>query len=90
MIETALELLKLDLQITSSAYDGYLEHLIESAIDFIRVEGIALDSDVGDIQLVVMYAAYLFRRRTDEKGAGMPRMLRYALNNKLFAQKAGE
>ena len=35
-----------------------------------------------------MYAAYLWRSRTT--GEGMPRMLRYALNNRLFSRKARE
>ncbi len=38
--------------------------------------------------LVEQYAAYLYRKRKDEKAA-MPRMLRYMLNNRLFRQKAG-
>ena len=42
-----------------------------------------------DNQIVVMYAAYLFRKRADDNPV-MPRMLRYALNNRLFAQMAGE
>jgi hypothetical protein len=33
-----------------------------------------------------MYAAYLWRQRVT--GEGMPRMLRYALNNRLFSRKA--
>lgn len=34
-----------------------------------------------------MYAAYLVRKRATEEA--MPRMLRWALNNRLFSQKAG-
>ena len=34
-----------------------------------------------------MYADYLWRRRDSQ--SGMPRMLRWALNNKVLAQKAG-
>lgn len=41
---------------------------------------------VEDGQLVVMYAAYLYRKRADDAPV-MPRMLRYALNNRLFSQK---
>ena len=36
--------------------------------------------------LVEMYAAYLYRRRREEN-VQMPRMLRWALNNRLFSQK---
>ena len=52
-------------------------------------EGVVLTSpySVEDGQLIIMYAAYLFRKRaTDE---GMPRMLRWALNNRIFGKKAG-
>jgi hypothetical protein len=35
--------------------------------------------------LVVMYAAWLWRKRDNMEG--MPRMLRYALNNRIFQEK---
>lgn len=90
-ITELLALIKLDLQITSTAYDDYLTNLLNASVDFIEKEGITLDfTSIADNQLIVMYAAYLFRKRTDENGAGMPRMLRYALNNRLFSEKAGQ
>lgn len=90
-ITELLALIKLDLQITSTAYDNYLINLLNASVDFIEKEGITLNfTSIADNQLIVMYAAYLFRKRTDEKGAGMPRMLRYALNNRLFSEKAGQ
>ena len=47
----------------------------------------ALDlSTLEDKQLVVMYAAWLWRRRDTQEG--MPRMLRWALNNRIFSEKA--
>jgi hypothetical protein len=54
--------------------------------------------EVDDANLIVMYAAYLYRNRAVEGNAGyttalsatgMPRMLRYALNNKILSQKMG-
>lgn len=85
-----LKLLKLDLQITTTAYDELLSQMISSAEGMIAREGIVLDSKKAeDTQLVVMYAAYLYRRRRDENPA-MPRMLRFSLNNRLFSQKAGD
>lgn len=54
------------------------------------------DYEIDDANLIVMYAAYLFRNRVNDSEAGyktaisatgMPRMLRYALNNRLFSQK---
>lgn len=81
-----LEMLKVDLGIKTNAYDDRLNIYLESAQTEILREGISLDlSDVGDMQLVVMYAAWTWRKRAD--GSGMPRMLRYALNNRLFSQK---
>ena len=72
---------------------AYLEQAIASAKAFIAREGITLTDNVEDGQLVEMYAAYLVRKRASSGGdsvaGAMPRMLRWALNNRLFAQKAG-
>lgn len=88
-LQDKLLLLKMDLQITTTAYDELLSQMISSAEGMIAREGIVLDSKKAeDTQLVVMYAAYLYRRRRDENPA-MPRMLRWALNNRLLSQKAG-
>lgn len=78
--------LKIDLQISSAQLDGYLLKLVETAKQFIGTEGIALRDDVPDGMLVEMYAAYLYRHRREN--APMPRALRYALNNRLFSEKA--
>jgi len=81
-----LEMLKVDLGITTAAYDDRLTMYLENAQTEITREGISLNmSAVGDMQLVVMYAAWTWRKRAT--GDGMPRMLRYALNNRLFSQK---
>ncbi len=81
-----LEMLKYDLGITTTAYDYRLTQYLENAQTEITREGISLDTTaIGDMSLVVMYAAWLWRKRAD--GPGMPRMLRYALNNRLFAEK---
>lgn len=54
------------------------------------------DYEIEDANLIVMYAAYLYRNRVNDSetgyktaisATGMPRMLRYALNNRLFSQK---
>lgn len=88
-METRLKLLKLDLQISTNAIDDLLVQMINAAHRFIEREGISLDeTSAEDTQLVVMYAAYLYRRRREENIA-MPRMLRWALNNRLFSEKAG-
>lgn len=80
--------LKVDLQISTTALDDYLGRLIETAREFIAQEGITLTASVGDGMLVAMYAAYLYRKRRDPTAA-MPRMLRWALNNKAFGGGAG-
>lgn len=65
----------------------FLLKLIASAKEQITREGIKLDlSEVDDCLTVSMYAAYLYRRRAVADN-GMPRMLRYRLNNRLFAEK---
>lgn len=83
---TMLEMLKIDLGISTTAYDTRLEQYLESAKEYIICEGINLDSEiVSDMNLVVMYAAWLWRKR--DTNEGMPRMLRWNLNNRLFAEK---
>lgn len=66
---------------------NYLSQVIDAAIAFIAREGITLEDTVEDLQLVEMYAAYLVRKRNTTEA--MPRMLRWALNNRLFSQKSG-
>lgn len=84
-----LKILKIDLQISTSAMDEHLAALVQSAKSFIGAEGVTLQNTVDDWMLVEMYAAYLYRRRREENAA-MPRMLRWALNNRLLSEKAGE
>ncbi len=89
-METMLTMLKTDLGIrTSTAYDARLTQLLTAAESAIRKEGAStLDaSDPLDQQLIVMYAAWLWRRRDNMDG--MPRMLRWTLNNRIFREKAG-
>lgn len=66
---------------------AYLTQAINAAMAFIAREGIVLTSSAEDVQLVEMYAAYLVRKRATTEA--MPRMLRWALNNRLFSQQAG-
>lgn len=83
-----LSMLKVDLGIKSTtAYDERLSQYIEAADQAITEMGATLDYTVlKDNQLVVMYAAWTWRKR--DSGEGMPRMLRYALNNRIFSEKA--
>lgn len=81
-----LKILKLDLQISVNSLDDYLLTIIQAARNFTAKEGITLTDDISDMMLVEMYAAYLYRKRREEK-AEMPRMLRWALNNRLLSEK---
>lgn len=67
--------------------ENELTQYIKSSYDYIEREGIKLNlDDISDCLLVVMYAAWLYDKRKDGV-AIMPRMIRYNLNNRLFAQK---
>lgn len=82
-----LTILKYNLDIIpdDTSRDEYLLQLINAATALIEREGATLTDTIEDGQLIVMYAAYLYRKRaTDEP---MPRMLRWALNNRIFSEK---
>lgn len=90
-METMLTMLKTDLGImTSTAFDVRLTQLLTAAEQAIIKEGAStLDaSDTLDMELIVMYAAWLWRKRDSMEG--MPRMLRYKLNNRVLGEKAGD
>lgn len=104
-------MLKANLEKINSVNDAYLNQLISVAKAEITREGVVLntteatDPDAGgisttysmdDANLIVMYAAYLYRNRagngegystTALHPQGMPYMLRLALNNHLFSRK---
>lgn len=85
-MEQLLAMLKVDLYIKTTAYDTRLTQYINSAMEMIGTEGVTLNiTDLEDAQLVVMYAGWLWKRR--DNGEGMPRMLRYTLNNRIFSEK---
>lgn len=84
-IDNILEMLKVDLGISTDAYDERLSEYIGYSIAEIAREGITLSDTGEDRTLVAMHAGWLWRHR--ETGMGMPRMLRYALNNRVFSQK---
>ena len=85
-----LKMTKSNLQIAGSTWDDYLAQLLTAAQGVIATQGITLNLEkIDDCNLVVMYASYLYRKRADDNPA-MPRMLRYALNNRLLSVKARE
>lgn len=85
-----LELMMADLGKTDkmpALQKAYLQSLISSARTEISREGITIDdTSVDDLVTISMYASYLYRKRAADDN-GMPRMLRYRLNNRLFAEK---
>lgn len=88
MDDLKLALLKQDLQLLQDRQDDYLRTLLDIAASMMVREGILLTDSVEDAGLQAMYAAYLYRHRAEKENA-MPRMLRYALNNRLLAGKLG-
>lgn len=95
--ESMLTMLKIDLGISTNSYDERLGQYITTAKAEISREGIVFPETltVDDMQVIVMYSAWMWRRRDGEagrygSGTSMPRMIRYMLNNKLFAQKMGD
>lgn len=82
---TLLPGLKIDLGITTDAYDDRLVAYLQTAQARITEEGVTLTDEVEDNQLTIQYAAWMWIRR--DSGDGMPRMLRYALNNRIFSRK---
>lgn len=81
-------LANLDFVSVDTNRENYLNNLIDTAISLITREGATLTEPytIEDGNLVVMYAAYLFRKRATNEP--MPRMLRFALNNRIFGGKA--
>ena len=80
-----LEMLKIDLGITTRIYDVRLVQYIEAAKAEIARESVQLKDNLADNNLVVQYAAWMWRKR--DTGAGMPRMIRWQLNNRIFEEK---
>lgn len=87
--QTCLAMVKTDIGImNATAYDTRLLQYVETARSAVVREGATLSDAVEDIQLVAMYAGWLWRKR--DTGDGMPRNLRWMLNNKIFSDKLKE
>lgn len=86
--ENLLSPLKVDLGISSNAFDERLKDRLEVAMERITAAGATLQGTPGDRDLVLMYAAWLWRCRVEQ--APMGRMLQLALNNRVLGQAARE
>ena len=71
----------------STGRETYIRAQMNSALSLMVREGVTFGNDYGpeDAELIVMYTNYLITKRDSE--TGMPRMLRLALNNRIFAEK---
>lgn len=86
--EQLLPSLKIDLGISSDVFDVRLKERIDTAMERITKEGATLEATADDKDLILMYAAWLWRKRVTQEPMG--RMLRLALNNRVIGQTAGE
>lgn len=77
-----LEALRTDLGLTTTAYDSRLRQYLQAAQTEIGRENVTLTDSVADGNLVVQYAAWMWRKR--DTGEGMPRMIRWQINNRIF------
>lgn len=82
---TMLTALKTDLGIKTDAYDARLRQYLTSARAAIEQEGITIRNTIEDGNMVVMYAGWLWNKR--RTGEGIPRNLRWIMNNRLFSEK---
>lgn len=80
--------LKIELGISTDAYNERLTAHLQNAQAAIGRMGASLTAGPEDDMLTIQYAAWTWRRR--DTGEGMPRMLRYALNNRIFSQHMQE
>lgn len=81
--ETMLAMLKINLGINTTAYDERLRQYLETAKAEIEREGATLSAgSVPDCNLIIQYAEWMWRRR--DSGEGMPRMIRWQINNRIF------
>lgn len=80
--------IKVDLQIQgSTAYDDRLSQYIEAAVQEIERQGATLTEETAENNSIIQ-AYVCWRWRTRDTMSGMPRALRFSLNNLIFSQHA--
>lgn len=87
LLANCLQLLKLDLGITHSLRDAYFNNILNTAHKELTKMGVDLSKgDVEDIQLVVDYAVWNYRKRQED--VGLPRNIKFRIHNRVI-QKVG-
>lgn len=83
MDDFKMQLLKANLCLLSvdEATETYLSFLIRTAEEELKNKGIQPSENEAYINLVVMYASWLYSKRKSETNEPMPASLRYALQN---------
>lgn len=85
-IATILASVKIDLGITSTAYDERLTQYINAGLGDMERQGADLSTETAETnQLLVAWTSWQWRTRDTREG--MPRALRFSLNNLIFSQK---
>lgn len=88
--EIMLARLKIDLGIEhSTKYDTRLTSLLNTAKKEIEKEGATIDeNETEDAELIIDYARYLWQSRRGDNNpeSGIPRNLRWRINNRLFGR----
>ena len=88
---TMLSMIKVDLRLSTDAYDARLGQFLESAKAEITREGYTFPETltVEEMQIVCLKAEIAWKSTRGEITTDMQRMLRYKLNNLIFSQKMG-
>lgn len=87
LLSNCLLLLKLDLGITHNLRDTYFSSILETAHTELSKMGVDLSaSSVEDMQLIVDYAVWNYRKRQED--VGLSRSLKFRIHNRVI-QKAG-
>lgn len=87
LLANSLQLLKLDLGITHNLRDTYFSNVLETAYMELSKMGVDLTlSTVEDMQLIVDYAVWNYRKRQED--VGLSRSLKFRIYNRAI-QKVG-
>lgn len=84
--EEKLEILKMNLQLHTTANDEYLKALLDQSVALMKRRGIVEEDSMDYHMAQVDYAAFLFRKRANLE-APFPEHLKQELRDILFSQK---